>query len=152
LLGVDILESEYHFQASTEAKTEQVAAYFIELVKEYHHRGKSKLDIFLDRNTTHKNKMWAMVLEATRTLPIAVRFHLMPAYSPKLNPVEYAIHVIRLKVFHHADCKDSLPEFQRFVKDLCDSGKIFSKEQIINLLGHIEDLVLEFVNLSPKRG
>jgi hypothetical protein len=95
--------------------------------------------------------MWNMVAEATKSVPITVRFHLMPAYSPKINPVEYAIHLIRLKVLHHADCKDSLPEFQRYVKDLCASGEILSKEQIINLLGHIEELILEFVNLSPKR-
>lgn len=92
-----------------------------------------------------------MVAEATKSLPITVRLHLMPAYSLRINPVEYAIHLIRLKALHHADCKDSLSEFQRYVKDLCASRKILSKEQIINLLGHIEELILKFVNLSPKR-
>jgi hypothetical protein len=145
------MDAEYHFQATKEAKTEQVAAFFIDLVTEYDKRGKHRLDIFLDRNRAHKTKMQTMVAEQTASLPIEVRFHLMPAYSPKVNVVEYAIHLIRLSVLHHADHKNSLADFEQKIRLLCQSGAILSKTQIINLLGYIEELILKFVALSPKR-
>lgn len=72
---------------------------------------------------------------------IQVKFHLMAPYSPALNLVEYAIHLIRVKALHHADCKKSLPEFETYIKELCDDQKILTKEQIINILEHIESLV-----------
>lgn len=85
--------------------------------------------------------MQALFSEMNAHLPIEVKFHLMPAYSPKLNLVEYAIHLIRQKVLHHADCKTSLTEFESYIKRLCEQGKVLTKEQIINILEHIESLV-----------
>lgn len=72
---------------------------------------------------------------------IEVRFHLMAPYSPALNLVEYAIHLIRLRVLHHADCKRSLTDFETLVKELCDNQKVLTKDQIVNILEHIESLV-----------
>jgi hypothetical protein len=95
--------------------------------------------------------MQTQVAEATTALATQVRFHLMPAYSPKLNIVEYAIHLIRLRVLHHADCRASLAEFQERVKAACENGAILSKEQIINILGYIESLVPQSAPLSPER-
>lgn len=65
----------------------------------------------------------------------------MMAYSPKLNLVEYVIHLIRQKVLHHADHKVNLEEFENKIKDCCKKQKIIDKEQIINILEHIETLV-----------
>lgn len=84
-------------------------------------------------------------------LTIKVRFHLMAAYSPKLNLVEYAIHLIRQQVLHHADCQKSLCHFEAAIQQICHNQKLLSKEQIVNLLEHIESLVLQFANQSPKR-
>ena len=77
----------------------------------------------------------------TTHLTITIKFHLMAPYSPKLNLVEYAIHLIRQKVLHHADCKTSLVEFEKLIKELCDNQKVVTKQQIINILVHIESLV-----------
>jgi len=105
------------------------------------------LDIFLDRNTTHKDKMQRLLAEllASDTLKttIDVKFHLMPAYSPKLNLVEYAIHQIRRQALPHADSKHSLPFFIEHITPLCSEGKIFSKAQIINILAYVKSLVPE---------
>ena len=107
----------------------------------YQEKGIEKLDIFLDRNSTHKTKMQTIFTSLTENMAIKTTFHLMAAYSPKLNLVEYAIHLVRQKVLHHADCKTDLIQFESYIKELCDNQKILSKEQIINILEHIETLV-----------
>jgi hypothetical protein len=88
--------------------------------------------------------MQTFFADLTANLTIKVKFHLMAPYSPKLNLVEYAIHLIRQKVLHHADCKTSLTQFESYVNELCDNQKLLNKEQIINILEHIESLVPNF--------
>jgi hypothetical protein len=68
----------------------------------------------------------------TTSLTIKVNFHLMAPYSPKLNLVEYAIHLIRQKVLHHADCKTSLTQFESYVKELCSKGCLVENGSKIN--------------------
>lgn len=85
--------------------------------------------------------MQTLFTKLTSDLTIKVHFHLMAAYSPHLNLVEYAIHLIRQKVLHQANCKSSLTEFESCIKDLCKKQKILTKEQIINILVYIESLV-----------
>lgn len=150
-----MFSAEVFFQASETAQSLDIAGYFADLVRRYDARGYARLDIFLDRNSTHKQKMQRLLAELLAAdeirTTIAVEFHLMPAYSPKLNLVEYAIHQIRLQVLHHADCKHSLPHFIERIKTVCSAGAIFSKEQIINIVGHIESLVSKNTNQSPER-
>ena len=123
------------------AKSEEIAQYFADLAINYQQNGFEKVNIFLDRNTTHKAKMQTLFADLTGNLTINVKFHLMAPYSPKLNLVEYAIHLIRQKVLHHADCKTSLAQFESYVKELCENQNLLSKEQIINILTHIENLI-----------
>ena len=74
-----------------------------------------------------------------------MNFYLMAAYSPDLNLVEYAIHLIRQKLLHHADYRKSLDQFVSDVKELLSKNeKLLSKEQIINILDHIQAKVLEY--------
>jgi len=93
--------------------------------------------------------MQGIFAKLTKNLDIRVQFHFMAAYSPKLNLVEYVIHWIRQAVLHHADSKKSLAEFQSIIENLCNKGEILNKEQIINILCHIESLVYKNTILSP---
>jgi hypothetical protein len=111
------------------------------LARSYQSRGIETLDVFLDRNPTHKDKMQSLFAGLTADLTIKTTFHLIAAYSPKLNLVEYAIHLIRQKVLHHADSKTSLKEFESQVEELCHSKKLLTREQIVNILDHIMSLV-----------
>lgn len=111
-----------------------MAQYFTEVAQQCQDQGYQRLDVFLDRNPTHKAKMQQLFAQATIGLNIQVRFHLLPAYSPKLNLVEYAIHLIRQKVLHHADYKTTLSQFESHVKELCNNQKLLSKDQIMNIL------------------
>jgi predicted XRE-type DNA-binding protein len=150
-LSIDLVSADCFFVARNAAKSEDIAAYFADLAAQYQAKGFKQLVIFLDRNPTHKHKMQHMFAERTTHLDIQTRFHLMAAYSPKLNLVEYVIHLIRQKVLHHADCKTSLAAFESSIKELCDTHQLFSKEQIVNTLVHIESLILKSITQSPER-
>ncbi len=130
------------------AKSEQIAEYFFDLAKYFQDKNKKKIDVFFDRNPTHKKKMQEIFAVLGKGLDIRVEFHFMAAYSPKLNVVEYVIHWIRQEVLHHADSKKSLPEFQSIIENLCKKGEILNKEQIVNILCHIESLVYKDTILS----
>ena len=102
------------------------------------------MDIFLDRNTTHKEKMQGLLAELRATQPtttVSVQFRLMPAYSPKLNPVEYAIHLLRLRCLHHADATQALPQVIERIAEACNKGKVLSKQHIKNVIRLIKSLV-----------
>lgn len=142
-MSIDLYSANYFFQANKSAKSEQVAQYFADLASLYEQEGFHKLVIFLDRNSTHKRKMQGIFADLSKDMAIKTEFHLMAAYSPKLNLVEYAIHLIRQKVLHHADCKEDLATFEKRIKELCDEKKILDKQGIINTLVHIESLVLK---------
>jgi len=129
------------FQANKKAKSEQVAQYFTDVAQHCQDQGYQRLDVFLDRNTTHKAKMQQLFKQASVGLTIQVKFRLLPAYSPKLNLVEYAIHLIRQKVLHHADYKTTLSQFESDVKELCKNQNLLTKDQIMNILNHIQSLV-----------
>ena len=136
-----MFSAECHFQASKKARSEEIAQYFADLVAIYQKKGIEKIEIFLDQNSTHKSKMQNIFIELTKNSIVQVNFHLMAPYSPKLNLVEYAIHLIRQKVLHHSDCKNSLTQFEDFIKNLCSNQMVLTKQQIINILAHIESLV-----------
>ena len=144
MLSIDLFSADCIFSANKEAKSEEVAQYFADLASNYQERGFEKLEVFLDRNPTHKSKMQGIFANLTTHLTIKVKFHLMAAYSPKLNLIEYAIHLIRQKILHHADCKTNLAQFESYIKELCDNQNLLNKEQIINILEHIESLVPNF--------
>lgn len=116
-----------------------VAQYFADLAMHYQANGIEKVIVFLDNNPTHKNKMKALYHQLTKNTIIKLDFRYIAPYSPKLNLVEYAIHIIRQKVTHHADCKASLQMFEQHIKELTNQ-KIFNKHQIINILEYIESM------------
>jgi transposase len=110
-------------------------------MKENKQNGIDRIEVFLDGNPTHKGKMRTMLEETTKELGIKINFHLIASYSPKLNLVEYVIHLIRQKVLHHADATKDLAQFEQEIKQLCQDKKILDKQQIINILTHIENLI-----------
>jgi transposase len=140
-LGIDIFSGDFIFDAVKSAKSETIAEYFAKMSAKYEQKGIKELHIFFDQNPTHKNKMQDKFKELTQHLHIKTEFHFIASYSPKLNLVEYAIHLIRQKVLHHADCQKNLADFEKEIRFLCETGSILTKEQILNILDHIRTLV-----------
>lgn len=126
---------------SKRATSEEVAQYFADLAKNFQEKGYQVLKVFLDGNSTHKAKMQSIFKELTKALKIETYFYLIPPYSPKLNLVEYIIHLIRQKVLHHADAKKDLNYFETKIKDLCSSQEFLTKSMVVNILAHIETLI-----------
>jgi len=60
-------------------------------------QGYQKAHVFIDNNPTHQQKMLTLFQEQSASLSIQLLFHYLPKYSPKLNLVEYLIHLIRQK-------------------------------------------------------
>ena len=104
--------------------------------------GYQKVSVFLDRNSTHLTKMKDAYAGLTSGLAIEMRFIHFAPYSPALNPVEYLIHWIRQHSLHHADCKQTLAEVKQRLTSLLDHQIVLSQDQLVNILSHIEQLVV----------
>ena len=113
--------------------------------------GYKKVSIFLDRNSTHLTKMKDAYAGLTKGLAIEMRFIHFAPYSPALNPVEYLIHWVRQHSLHHADCKQDLAEVKQRLTSLLDRQVVLSKDQLVNILSHIEQLISakQKTNFSP---
>ncbi len=105
--------------------------------------GFQKAHIFLDNNPTHKQKMQDFFQQQAKELDLQVVFHYLPRYSPKLNPVEYLIHLVRQKCLHHGDHKRNLNDLEKQLTDLLHQKQFVLQYQLINILQHIQDLIIQ---------
>lgn len=106
-------------------------------------KGFTKVLIFLDNNPTHKQKMQDLLRKQAQELTIEVVFAFFPKYSPKLNLVEYLIHLIRQKCLHHADHKRNLKQVEGQLFELLHQKQFVPQHQLINILQHIENLIIQ---------
>ncbi len=106
-------------------------------------KGFIKALILLDNNPTHKQKMQDLFRKQAQGLTIQVTFDFYPRYSPKLNLVEYLIHLIRQKCLHHADHKRNLKEVEKQLLELLHQKQFVPQQQLINILQHIENLIIQ---------
>ena len=113
--------------------------------------GYKKVSIFLDRNSTHLTKMKDAYAGLTKGLAIETRFIHFAPYSPGLNPVAYLIHWVGQHSLHHADCKQDLADVKQRLTSLLDRQVVLSKDQLVNILSHIEQLISakQKTNFSP---
>lgn len=84
--------------------------------------------------------MQASYHQPTTHLKIQMRFVHFSAYSPALNLVAYAIHWLGQHRLPHSCCSQRLAPVKERLAEVVKGG-IFTAEQIINLLVHIENLV-----------
>lgn len=111
--------------------------------------GVEQVEIVLDQNTTHKQKMQQLYQEELALLSLLERkqiktkvvFTYLPAYSPKLNLVEYAIHLLRQRCLHHRPYNMKMDQIEQRLKEELLKQKLLSPNQIINILQHIEDTI-----------
>ena len=140
---MDLADGQWLFRASAQARSGDVAAYFAQLAAHYQQRGYRQLDVFLDRNPTHKDRMRAQLagLLAQAGTTLRVRFHLLAAYSPQLNLVEYVIHLLRHKALHRSPHYLSLAELQQQVAQCCAQPQFLPYAQLLNLMDYLDSLV-----------
>lgn len=145
LLGVDAQSGEEYFRLRSKAKTEEVSEYLAELCLDCVELGYTRLCIVLDNNPTHKLKMQkqlAVHLEQMGLAPsIEVEYLYLPSYSPKLNLVEYVIHLLRLRFLHHLPIGTTLAQIEQQLNQFLDSQQFLSPEQVQKTLNFIFSLV-----------
>ena len=133
-LCVDALSGEEFFRLSAGSKTEDVSQYLAELSWESAQLGYTYLCIILDNNPTHKRKMEEQLGLKLEEMEIAqkitVELLYTPAYSPKLNLVEYVIHLLRLRFLHHLPLGITLADIECKLKKFFESYQFLSPEQV----------------------
>lgn len=142
LLAIDLFSAECFFAAEAKADALVVARYVFELATDLQTRGYGKVCLYLDRNPTHLKRMQTEYARLSAGLTIQLRFVHFSPYSPGLNPVEYAIHWIRQRHLHHADRSQCLTQVKARLLALVNHQQVFSQEQLVNILAHIESLVV----------
>lgn len=133
---------------SSHAQADDVASYMAHLTLEMDKLGVEQVEIVLDQNTTHKQKMQQRYQEELAQLSLLERkqiktkvvFNYLPAYSPKLNLVEYAIHLLRQRCLHHRPYNMKMEQIEQRLTEELAKKQLLSSLQIINILQYMEDL------------
>ena len=136
---MDLHQGECFFAAEPKANSLTVAAYVNDLATHAHTQGVTKLTVLLDRNSTHGPKMRQALTDLQPLIPVV--FLYVAAYSPRLTPAEYLIHLIRLKLLHHADPAQNLAQVQQRLEKNVHKKVWLSPEQLLKLLSFIEKSV-----------
>ena len=145
LLCVDAVSGEEFFRLSPGSKTEDVSEYLAELSLECVELGYTKLCIILDNNPTHKQKMQAQLMTHLFQMGLAdaitVECLYIPSSKPKLNLVEYVIHLLRLRFLHHLPLGTTLVQIEEQLAQFLTSNQFLSTEQVQKTLNFIFSLV-----------
>lgn len=126
------------------ANAEDISDYFFQLCKEVKENGNNSVTIFLDNNSTHKDKMrynlWCMLNANETTSDFKVKYVNIAPYSPDYNLAEYAIHLLRLNVLHHCSAKSTLDDRAEMIRNYLKNNHLFSKDGVENTINRILQL------------
>jgi len=140
-LSVDAISGKEYLILSSESKSKDVASYLALLCEDSVKEGYERLTIYLDRNSTHKDKMQNLLSTLLSTLElddkITLELHHITAYSPKLNLAEYIIHQIRLQVLHHMPVDSTIESIEVELEEYLKDKQLQTPQQIQNTIRHI---------------
>ncbi len=137
---VDALTGEEYLKLSDRAKTENIVSYFAELCSDVSQQGFQKLTVFLDNNSTHKQKMQRLLqleLVKMKIQSFQVEFIYTPPYSTNYNLVEYLIHQLRLQLLHHQPVNTTIEEVRYRIEQYLQANQLQTPQQIKNIINHI---------------
>lgn len=149
MLAIDVESGEEYLWLSSHAQSDDVARYMAHLTLQMDELGVERLEIVLDQNTTHKQRMQQLYqqelnqlsLQQQRRIKTELVFTYLPAYSPKLNVVEYAIHLLRQRCLHHRPYNMKMDQIEQLLTKELLKKQLLSAKQIINILQYIENLI-----------
>lgn len=149
MLSINVESGEEYLWLSSHAQSDDVARYMAHLTLEMDRQGVERVEIMLDNNTTHKQKMQQLYAEEVeklgqehkRQIRTQLVFTFLPAYSPKLNLVEYAIRLLRLRCLHHRPFNMKMHQMEERIQRELQKQKLLTPQQILNILQHIEEEV-----------
>ncbi len=122
LLSVDTVSEQLYFQLHPKAKAEDIAAYFAHFCHDSLQENCTKIDIVLDNNSTHTQKMKGLLYDylLSREICDTLEVNLLhsPAYSPDFNLAEYEIHLLRLQKLHHLPSTVTMEQIRLSLEDV----------------------------------
>ena len=127
LLTIDLLTVKEYLKLTKESKTTDIATYLCELTSDLiiQNPNLEVIHLFLDNNPTHKKKMESVLNEQLHKLyiqnnlpkpPPAVELNYFAPYTPKDNPVEYGIRLIRQLALHHLPLNITLDQIKNLLE------------------------------------
>ena len=142
---MDFQDGDGYFYGSPVASSDVVGAYLVDVARILEQKGDKQATILLDRHSTHQAKMNAhfQTLSAQAGLFIQVAFVHFAAYSPWMNVVEYAIHLLGQQPLHHRHHEQDLAALEARLDTYLAAHRLLTPEQIVNTMGHIEHLLKE---------
>ncbi|NEO34567.1 MAG: IS630 family transposase [Symploca sp. SIO3C6] len=144
-LSVDAVSGTENLLLLPHSKSHDVAHYLALVCDDAVEEGYTKLTIYLDNNSTHKEKMRSRLTTLLSDLElndkITVEFIDIPAYSPKFNLAKYIIHQIRLKVLHQMPVDATITTIRKELETVLENAQFQTAEQIKKTLRHICNLV-----------
>lgn len=135
-MAIEIAQAECFLECHNPMRSDTVALCIHNTAEKLQQADFQKVIFFLDNNSTHKNLM-KYNLALLPKLQIEIEFRYIPAYSPKLNIVEFLIHRIRQKKLHHAPHKRNLKEIVVELTEYLHQKTPFPIQEIYNTLQHI---------------
>ncbi len=144
-MSVDFQDGDCYFYGSPVASSDVVGAYLVDVARILEQKGYQQATILLDRHSTHQAKMKAHFRACCvqAGLLIEVNFVHFAAYSPWMNLVEYAIHLLRQRQLHHSSHKQDLAAVEARLDAYLAAHVLLTPEQIVNTMAHIEKLLKE---------
>lgn len=146
-LSVDAISGKEYLILSPNAKTEDVTCYMALLCDDMAQEGYEKLSIFLDNNSTHKDKMKHQLNRLLSALglseKIGLEFIHIPPYSPEFNLAEYLIHQLRLKLLHHLPLGTTMADIEAEIEIYLQNHQLQTPQQIQNTIHHICNLTTQ---------
>ena len=149
-LDVDLQQGTTHVAFRKEAKTNDAVVMVVLLVLRYVQAGFHWITVILDNATIHRDAMKSAVSELLAEIAgnpawaelknINLEFLHTPSYSPKFNPAEYLIHLVRQDALYHLPCTFTIKDKADRVQAHLAQGPPLNPEQMRNLLRHIGNL------------
>jgi transposase len=130
------------FQA--EAKTPNVVFVLALIILRYAQLGFRQIVFILDNARIHGDKMKAALAELLAEIAlaqgVAVDFLHTPVYSPKFNPAEYLIHLVRQNSLYHLPASMPVGARAERIRRHLAQAPPQTPQQIKNILRHIYEL------------
>jgi hypothetical protein len=143
-LAVELGSGQTTVDFQAQAKTGNVVFVIALLVLRYAQQGFRQILFILDNCPIHNDSMKAALAELLAEIALAqgvtVDFLHTPVYSPKFNPAEYLIRLVRKHSLYHLPASLSVDDRAERIRQHLAQAPPQNPQQIRNILRHIYGL------------
>lgn len=138
-ISVDAITAQTMVWQNGQAQSQQVAQFCFMLALDAQKNGMASLQIVLDNNKTHLQKMKTIfdTLAQEQNLTIRVSWIHTARYAPKYNLAEYAIAMLRKKALHHLPTDFTIEQVCSRIESIMENENIITQQQVFNTIDHI---------------